>query len=851
MGSPSSLLCASPAEGKGTAFDLQRDSVIIMRLSRILRDPLERERQSLTEEKHSDYQKGLGLARQRSDRRFEQIRIEEMEEKTRVGREYEEGISLLEQEYEKKLKELEESFYKELEEQKKSLDNEINALDIAQPPLGNSKEPLVSCVNHQHHQGGHGHQHPNAANALHPPPAPIGGKKFLRSRLNEALPSSSSADSVTNLGAVGSVGLVDGGAGGVVKRRTQTKKGGFPFGFLGMGGSGGAFAGSVGSASGGMSNSSLTIPYLLSGSAISEDVQLLGIDSTHHNHLKERSSLGSGLGQDGGASGEGMTLSGNPWHSAGGEMADEEGGERAIGPSGRHHRRVLLEQNKLILDGKTFHRFQNVYIELISSGRMPATIRSISEGRYAEFRSVITGDIRVITATKDDLESGRVRAEFEAICRQQGICLVPKFSSDGSHVQLLEFPNGEADVQRLLERAMLVKWAFELVAEGDGHEEVMAKLGSDAGSSLASFDLPEQSWCLLVRPQRRKRSGDYIRSVVQRYTSMPLLRRAPVELMNPQNVFTVIEMYGEEGVGRRDMPNKVFFARLALFSLSSRRYIGNSTMDPELAFIQTNLANVRPGAVVMDPFCGTGGLLLSAAHFGSYVFGVEIKWDVARAKGKSSRAGEHWLNAEQSIRANFDQYDLCDGRFLGVVLADSSRPELWHHSAADGTIDAIITDPPYGIRERGQRLGVHNRSAKGDNRSKVGRMEHKMAENGPSAESELTQQGAVIGNEEQILHFDVGYPEKQKYAMSNVFLDLMDLAARLLRPGGRLAFWFPVYSSRRLLVYEKFRQPLVEGTDQQRERAHFELDCYAEKTFRQKVFNNNSSEGVKGEKESA
>uniref|UniRef100_A0A914H111 tRNA (guanine(10)-N(2))-methyltransferase TRMT11 n=1 Tax=Globodera rostochiensis TaxID=31243 RepID=A0A914H111_GLORO len=791
MGSPSSLLCTSPAEGKGTAFDLQRDSVIIMRLSRILRDPLERERQSLAEGKHSEYQKGLGLARQRSDRRFEQIQIEEMEEKTRVGREYEEGISLLEQEYEKKLKELEESFYKELEEQKRSLDNEINALDIAQPPLGNNKEPLISCVNHQHPQGGHGHQHPNAANALHPPPATIGGKKFLRSRLNEALPSSSSADSLTNLGAVGSVGLVDGGAGGVVKRRTQTKKGGFPFGFLGMGGSGGAFAGSVGSASGGMSNSSLTIPYLLSGSAISEDVQLLGIESTHHNHLKERSSLGGGLGQDGGTSGEGMALLGNPWHSAGGEMADEEAGERATGTSGRHHRRVLLEQNKLILDGKTFHRFQNVYIELISSGRMPATIRSISEGRYAEFRSVITGDIRVITATKDDLESGRVRAEFEAICRQQGICLVPKFSSDGSHLQLLEFPNGEADVQRLLERSMLVKWAFELVAEGDGHEEVMAKLGSDAGSSLASFDLPEQSWCLLVRPQRRKRSGDYIRSVVERYTSMPLLRRAPVELMNPRNVFTVIEIVLCTTCGLIEGQGHL----KALFSLSSRRYIGNSTMDPELAFIQTNLANVRPGAVVMDPFCGTGGLLLPAAHFGSYVFGVEIKWDVARAKGKSSRAGEHWLNAEHSIRANFDQYDLCDGRFLGVVLADSSRPELWHNSAADGTIDAIITDPPYGIRERGQRLGVQNRSAKGDNRSKVGRMEHKKAENGPSAESELTQQGAVIGNEEQVFQFDVGFPEKQKYAMSNVFLDLMDLAARLLRPGGRLAFWFPVCRS--------------------------------------------------------
>lgn len=38
----------------------------------------------------------------------------------------------------------------------------------------------------------------------------------------------------------------------------------------------------------------------------------------------------------------------------------------------------------------------------------------------------------------------------------------------------------------------------------------------------------------------------------------------------------------------------------------SRRYIGNSTMDPELAFIQANLVLSRPGSLVLDPFCGTG-----------------------------------------------------------------------------------------------------------------------------------------------------------------------------------------------------------------------------------------------------
>lgn len=40
-----------------------------------------------------------------------------------------------------------------------------------------------------------------------------------------------------------------------------------------------------------------------------------------------------------------------------------------------------------------------------------------------------------------------------------------------------------------------------------------------------------------------------------------------------------------------------------------------------------------------------------------------------------------------------------------------------------------------------------------------------------------------------------GYPEKQQYAISSAFLDLIDLASRLLKLGGRLAFWFPVCKS--------------------------------------------------------
>ena len=37
-------------------------------------------------------------------------------------------------------------------------------------------------------------------------------------------------------------------------------------------------------------------------------------------------------------------------------------------------------------------------------------------------------------------------------------------------------------------------------------------------------------------------------------------------------------------------------------------------MDATLAFVTASFARVRPGDLVVDPFCGTGGNLLAACH---------------------------------------------------------------------------------------------------------------------------------------------------------------------------------------------------------------------------------------------
>lgn len=111
-------------------------------------------------------------------------------------------------------------------------------------------------------------------------------------------------------------------------------------------------------------------------------------------------------------------------------------------------------------------------------------------------------------------------------------------------------------------------------------------------------------------------------------------------------------------------------------------------MDPELSFLQANISRVRVGDLVLDPFAGTGGLLLAAAEFGGWVLGTEISYMIARAKGSSARMGEGQLREDQNVHANFRQYGL-EQRFGGIVLADASEHRLWREGLE---FDVILAD---------------------------------------------------------------------------------------------------------------------------------------------------------------
>lgn len=104
-----------------------------------------------------------------------------------------------------------------------------------------------------------------------------------------------------------------------------------------------------------------------------------------------------------------------------------------------------------------------------------------------------------------------------------------------------------------------------------------------------------------------------------------------------------------------------------------------STMQPKLARCMVNLARPAEGALLLDPFCGVGGILLEAAAIGCRAIGADA--DPRMIRG---------------AKANLEHYRT---EPLGLVVEDATKMSI-------RTADSMATDPPYGreASTRGRKL---------------------------------------------------------------------------------------------------------------------------------------------------
>ncbi|MEM3852340.1 MAG: methyltransferase domain-containing protein [Methanomassiliicoccales archaeon] len=184
--------------------------------------------------------------------------------------------------------------------------------------------------------------------------------------------------------------------------------------------------------------------------------------------------------------------------------------------------------------------------------------------------------------------------------------------------------------------------------------------------ALHTTDLPAGAYA--VRVSARDRETRKVAPVIEREMGSVIADRVSFNLKSPDRVIRII----------RDGD---WYCCLQMCCVDRRGFAGRHgnkrpfnlpvSLHPRLARALLNLCHVGSGTRLLDPFCGTGGILIEGALLGSAAIGADI--DARMIRGAT-------LNLSS----------------LGLLSACT----LYNMDAGDivklGTFDAVVTDPPYG-----------------------------------------------------------------------------------------------------------------------------------------------------------
>lgn len=100
-----------------------------------------------------------------------------------------------------------------------------------------------------------------------------------------------------------------------------------------------------------------------------------------------------------------------------------------------------------------------------------------------------------------------------------------------------------------------------------------------------------------------------------------------------------------------------------------KEFFHPSMMNAKLARAMCNLAQVMPSQIVLDPFCGAGGILCEVIPIGARGVGMDLNWNLLRGA----------------------RLNLKDAGVIGFSLIQGDA-----RSCPVDSCDCIVTDPPYG-----------------------------------------------------------------------------------------------------------------------------------------------------------
>eukprot|EP00771_Trimastix_marina_P000829 gnl/Trimastix_PCT/1862.p1 GENE.gnl/Trimastix_PCT/1862~~gnl/Trimastix_PCT/1862.p1 ORF type:complete len:476 (-),score=111.79 gnl/Trimastix_PCT/1862:2-1429(-) len=318
----------------------------------------------------------------------------------------------------------------------------------------------------------------------------------------------------------------------------------------------------------------------------------------------------------------------------------------------------------------------------------------------------------------------------------------------------IELPSEEIAVQ-LAKRCMLIKSIVDVWAEASNYEELFAKLRNADDALRTKTDVlksPDRTFKFELHGYGTTTPFEERPDALYRPICEAIEPQGRIRLKNPDLTVMLLEDHGFHEIYPEQRIRRVWIGRevaqgprrmLHEYDLKHRPYIGTTSMKAQLSFLCANMAHARPGTLVLDPFVGTASIILSCAAFGAKVVGSDLDWKTIKGRGPT-----------RNIAANFREKKIPKPDIF--ILDQTHAP--WRPVPF---LDAIVCDPPYGIREGSRKTGSKSND-------KVRAPRRYDAEDGP-----------------------IFIPSRVQKGLVDTYNDLLDFAARTLVPNGRLVFWLP------------------------------------------------------------
>jgi len=250
-------------------------------------------------------------------------------------------------------------------------------------------------------------------------------------------------------------------------------------------------------------------------------------------------------------------------------------------------------------------------------------------------------------------------------------------------------------------RCSLIHTVYEVVAVGDTYSDLNDNALSSGGFQdvMRGGDNEKDSWAVRVRhfgdeagSKKERRHGGTTRSVSMEKEALlalkPMLLKfgGGVDLRNPD-----CKIYVFDGLVKKKALAREIATGPQIFSMApaTRICITTTPLEPIASFTLCNIAGLSSNQKVLDPYSGSCAILLAAAMLSPtcQTVGIDIAHDglINRDHIGEDFATRNLTQPKAVFRGDFNEADVRD---------------LARAAVGGGPFDHIITDPPYGIRER-------------------------------------------------------------------------------------------------------------------------------------------------------